>query len=234
MIAIQIKLNANLYLRDPQETKLGKKIIQYSIIFMNQLGFENFTFKKLAQHIDSTEASIYRYFKNKQQLLLYLISWYWEWMRYQIDYNIMNIIDLDTRLQIAIAVLVESFKKKSAIEYIDERLLHKIVVAESSKVFCIKNYDLKNKEEYFVNYKNLCTCISTIILEKNPNYPYPIGLVSSLIEMANSYFYRIEYLPGLTDFKLADDNLDAIKGMLEQLAFASINSISQDYFHIDQ
>ena len=47
MIAIQIQLNSNLYLRDPQETKLGKKIIEFSIILIEDLGFEKFTFKKL-------------------------------------------------------------------------------------------------------------------------------------------------------------------------------------------
>ena len=74
MIAIQIQLNSNLYIRDPQETKLGKKIIEFSIILIEELGFEKFTFKKLAIKIESTEASIYRYFQNKHKLLIYLVK----------------------------------------------------------------------------------------------------------------------------------------------------------------
>ncbi|MDH5608082.1 MAG: TetR/AcrR family transcriptional regulator, partial [Cyclobacteriaceae bacterium] len=38
-----------------------------------QIGFERFNFKKLSTTINSTEASVYRYFKNKHQLLDYLI-----------------------------------------------------------------------------------------------------------------------------------------------------------------
>lgn len=223
MIAIQIKLNSNLYLRDPQETKLGKKIIEHSIILIDQLGFENFTFKKLAQEIDSTEASIYRYFKNKHKLLVYLVSWYWEWMKFQIDYNTMNIIDVDQRLKIALSVLVESSQKNPAIEYVDENLLHKIVVAESSKAYHTKTVDTENKEGYFTAYKELCFCISKIILEKNPNHPYPKALALSLIEMANNNIYFANHLPLLTDLKIKEGYLEDVKLLLEHFAFASIN-----------
>jgi len=34
-VSVQIKVNSNLYLRDPQETKLGKKIIEYGIQLIN-------------------------------------------------------------------------------------------------------------------------------------------------------------------------------------------------------
>jgi hypothetical protein len=62
-ITIQMKLNEKLYLRDPQHTKLGRRIIQYSILLIDEIGFEAFTFKKLADRISSTEASVYRYFE---------------------------------------------------------------------------------------------------------------------------------------------------------------------------
>ena len=82
-----MKLNDKLYLRDPQATKLGRRIIQHSILLIDEIGIEDFTFKKLAQRISSTEASIYRYFENKHLLLVYLLCWYWEWMKFQIDYK---------------------------------------------------------------------------------------------------------------------------------------------------
>lgn len=50
-ITIQMKLNERLYLRDPQDTKLGRKIIQHSILLIDEIGFEAFTFKKLADQI---------------------------------------------------------------------------------------------------------------------------------------------------------------------------------------
>ncbi|WMX12235.1 MULTISPECIES: TetR/AcrR family transcriptional regulator [unclassified Aureispira] len=223
MIAIQIQLNANLYLRDPQETKLGKRIIEHSIILIDKLGFEKFTFKKLATQIESTEASIYRYFKNKHKLLIYLVSWYWEWMKYQIDFNTMNIEDVDKRLKIALSVLVESSRKNPAISYVDENLLHNIVVAESSKAYHTKLVDKENKEGYFTNYKVLCESISKIILEKSPSYPYPKALASTLIEMANNNIYFAQHLPALTDIKIPDNGeLEEVQRLLEHFAFASI------------
>lgn len=223
MIAIQIQLNANLYLRDPQETKLGKRIIEHSIILIDKLGFEKFTFKKLATKIESTEASIYRYFKNKHKLLIYLVSWYWEWMKYQIDFNTMNIEDVDKRLKIALSVLVESSRKNPAISYVDENLLHNIVVAESSKAYHTKLVDKENKEGYFSNYKVLCESISKIILEKSPSYPYSKALASTLIEMANNNIYFAQHLPDLTDIRLnKEGELEEVQDLLEHFAFASI------------
>ena len=48
-IAIKISLNEGLYLKEPQDSKLGRKIMQYSIEMIDEFGFEAFTFKKLAQ-----------------------------------------------------------------------------------------------------------------------------------------------------------------------------------------
>ena len=224
MIAIQIQLNSNLYLRDPQETKLGKKIIEFSIILIEDLGFEKFTFKKLAKKIESTEASIYRYFQNKHKLLIYLVAWYWSWMKFQVDYNTMNIEDVDKKIKIALSILVESSRKNPAIQYVDENLLHKIVVAESSKAYHNKTVDVENKEGYFSNYKELCECISTILLEKKADYPYPHTLASSLIEMANNNIYFAEHLPSLTDVKIKEGNLEDIKRLLEHFAFSSLSA----------
>jgi AcrR family transcriptional regulator len=223
MIAIQIQLNSNLYLRNPQETKLGKKIIEFSITLIEELGFEKFTFKKLATKIDSTEASIYRYFQNKHKLLIYLVAWYWSWMKFQVDYNTMNIEDVDKKIKIALSILVESSRKNPAIQYVDENLLHKIVVSESSKAYHTKTVDAENKEGYFSTYKELCECISTILLEKKPDYPYPHTLASSLIEMANNNIYFAEHLPSLTDVKIKEGNLEDIKRLLEHFAFSSLS-----------
>ena len=84
-IGIKITLNKKLYLRDPQDSSLGKRIIKHSILLIDEIGFESFNFKKLAIQMESTEASVYRYFENKHMLLIYLVSWYWEWVSYLID-----------------------------------------------------------------------------------------------------------------------------------------------------
>jgi AcrR family transcriptional regulator len=67
-LSLNIKMNNNLFLRDPEETELGREIIKNSIILIHKTGFESFTFKKLAEKIGTTEAGIYRYFENKHQV----------------------------------------------------------------------------------------------------------------------------------------------------------------------
>ena len=62
---IQIQVQDSLYVKDPQSSDLGKKIIKGSIELICELGFEQFTFKKLAVKISSTEASVYGFMKRK-------------------------------------------------------------------------------------------------------------------------------------------------------------------------
>ena len=79
---LSFSVNKNIYLRDPEGTELGKEIVKHSIELIYKLGFEQFTFKKLALEIGSTEATVYRYFENKHRLLLYILNWYWCYMEY--------------------------------------------------------------------------------------------------------------------------------------------------------
>ena len=74
-LQLQIKMNEKLFLRNPEYTELGKKLIQHSINLIHKKGFEDFTFKKLAEDVGTTEASVYRYFENKHKLLIYITSW---------------------------------------------------------------------------------------------------------------------------------------------------------------
>jgi len=44
-IQLQIKMNEKLFLRDPEQSELGQKIILHSIQLIHLNGFEAFTFK---------------------------------------------------------------------------------------------------------------------------------------------------------------------------------------------
>ena len=81
---IKISVPENIYIKDPESSELGKRIVKHSILLINDIGFDAFTFKKLGKLIGSNESSIYRYFENKHKLLLYLSSWYWAWIEYQL------------------------------------------------------------------------------------------------------------------------------------------------------
>lgn len=46
--SIQIAINEKLFLRNPEHSELGRKIIEHSVMLIDKIGFEAFTFKKLA------------------------------------------------------------------------------------------------------------------------------------------------------------------------------------------
>lgn len=81
---VKISINERLYLKDPESSKLGKRIVKHGILLIDNVGFENFNFKKLGECLSSNESSVYRYFENKHKFLLYLTSWYWGWKVYQL------------------------------------------------------------------------------------------------------------------------------------------------------
>ena len=90
-LSINLKISPELYTKDPNSSTLGRNIVSQGIIMINDLGFESFTFKKLGQEIGSNESSIYRYFESKHMLLLYLLSWYWSWVEYNLVFSTTNI-----------------------------------------------------------------------------------------------------------------------------------------------
>ncbi|MDX1940737.1 MAG: TetR/AcrR family transcriptional regulator [Saprospiraceae bacterium] len=218
-ITIQIKLNENLYLRDPQDTKLGRKIIQNSILLIDEIGFEDFTFKKLADRINSTEASVYRYFENKHLLLVYLLCWYWEWVKFRIEFNTINIEDPHQRLRVAIETLVESSQSNPSVDFVDEEVLHRIVIAEGSKAYHTKWVDKENKKGFFTTYKALCKTLADCISAINPRFAYPRALASTLLEMSNQQAHFARHLPSLTEITMENGNLIQVKQLLETFAF---------------
>ena len=222
-VGIQISLNEKLYLKDPQETTLGKNIIKDSILLIEEIGFEAFTFKKLALKMSSTEASVYRYFENKHMLLLYLVCWYWEWVSFLIDMNTRNIMDPKERLRIIIHTLIFASKENPSIEYVNESVLHRLIISEGSKAYHIKSVDQENKEGFFKDYKALTAKVAGVISEINPDFPYPRALASNLFEMANNHIYFAQHLPRLTDVTVENDDFAEVEDMLEHFAFKIIN-----------
>ncbi len=208
MATLQLQMNQNLFLRDPQETDLGRKIIRQSVIMIDQIGFEGFTFKKLAKEISSTEASVYRYFENKHKLLVYLIAWYWNWLEYKIDYNTNNIDDPFKKLDIALKLLTEKKKKDPLFPDIDEEALSRIVISESDKTYLTKQVDEDNQVGLFRGFKSLCKKVADIIKEINPEFNYPHALVSTVLQAANQQIFYSMHLPSLTELNAKQKKLD--------------------------
>ena len=219
---IQIKLSEKAYIKDPDSTELGRKIITNSIVLIDQIGFEAFTFKKLSIKIKSTEASIYRYFENKHKLLIYLISWYWNWLQYTIDYNINNIKSPQERLKIAVETFAKPIKADPTFMHVNEEALFRIVVSESSKAYLTKEVDLDNREGYFRAYKVMCDKIVAIVHEINPKYAYPHSLISTAVESAHNQKFFSKHLPSLTD--VTKQNEDDVAEFIYDFITKSIRS----------
>ncbi len=213
---ILFNIHPDLFLKDPQMSEYGQKLVSASILLFEELGFEKFTFKKLAAEIHSTEASIYRYFENKHKLLLWLSCWYWEWVNYLIDLNLMNIQDPTKKLNIVIHNIVNASTESPLTAYINENILHKVIIQESAKAYHIHNVDDENEEGFFTSYVALVDKVSKIILEICPQFNYPKMLASNLFEMANNQIYFAEHIPQLTDLKDKQSKyLDLEKAMLD-------------------
>ncbi len=169
-VALQISPNSALYIKDPQGTQTGRNILKHAIPLMQELGFEKFTFKKLANRMGSSEISVYRFFENKHKLLLYLLSWYWEWVKYSIAFNIQNVTDQHQKLEIAIRTVIESNRRNPLVDYIDEEKLYELVIEESEKAYHTKLVDEENKMGLYLTLKSLKTDIAYIISEIRPEY----------------------------------------------------------------
>ena len=217
---IQLKINEKVFTKDPSSSDLGKKIILHSIGLIDELGFEAFTFSKLADKIQCTEASVYRYFENKHRLLIYHLTWYWTWMEYRLTLATANIKSPDERLTIAIRLLTSPLEQEPRIPQVDEAALYRIVIAESQKVYLTKNVDKENKQGLFFSYKRLCKKAAGIVREINPEYRYPTALISTIVESSYDQRYFARHLPSLTE--IPKEQEDGITEYLTELVFKAI------------
>lgn len=223
MALLQLKLNDNLFQKDPQSTDLGLRIIEKSIEMIDNLGFEAFTFKKLSIEIESTEASIYRYFENKHRLLIYLISWYWSWTEYRIIFDTHLISDPKQQLLKALEIICAQHNYDDSFPIIDEPALQRIVINESDKTYLTKDVDEINKEGVFKGYKSLCALVATMVRAVNEDFEYPHALISTVLEVSHQQIFFANHLPSLTELSQEDafsQNLEFVK----QLVFNTISN----------
>ncbi|NNJ89294.1 MAG: TetR/AcrR family transcriptional regulator [Eudoraea sp.] len=196
---IKIEVNKKTYLKDPESSDLGKRIVEHSILMIHEIGFEAFTFKKLGIRIGSNESSIYRYFENKHKLLLYLTSWYWGWLEYQLVFATNSISDPKERLQKAIEIITKPVVLDTSFSHINEVLLNNIIINEYSKSYLTKEVDTENKEGYFEIYKRMVLRISEMIEHIDQDYPFPVSLSSTVLEGTLHQYFLAQHFPSLTD-----------------------------------
>lgn len=165
---------------------------------------------------------MYRYFENKHKLLVYLVSWYWAWLHYTVTFRTQNINDARERLSRAIEVITKAGEEDDpAVAHIDERQLHRVVIAESPKVYYTKEVDTENKAGFFLEYKRLCHHLALIVLEINADYRYPHALMSTMLEAAHQQLYFAQHLPSLTDVR--SEQYSETVAFLKQIVFAAVD-----------
>ena len=196
---IKISVSDRIYLKDPESTALGKRIVEYGIILIDDIGFENFTFRKLGEKINSNESSIYRYFENKHKFLVYITSWFWGWKEYQLVFATNSISDGLEKLNKAIEVITKPVEVDSKFSHINEVSLSNIIINESSKSYLTKEVDEENLEGYFSIYKRLVRRLSEMLAAVNKAYPYPSSLASTIIEGTLHQHFLKEHFRSITD-----------------------------------
>lgn len=217
--SVRVMVNEGLFKKDPETSDLGRKIVGEGILLIDELGFEDFTFKKLGDRIQSNESSIYRYFENKHMLLLYLASWYWGWLEYKLVFQTTNIPDARERLQKALDVFSSSILQDNTYSHINEEVLHRIIVNESSKSYLTKEVDAENKQGFFSVYKRLVFRLGEMISEVSPSYPYSLSLASTVVEGTLHQQFLKDHFPTITDFGTGESPRD----FFTQLVFNNLN-----------
>lgn len=197
---LRIIVPEKIYVKDPESSDLGKRIVEHSIKLIDEAGFEAFTFKKLGSLIGSNESSIYRYFESKHKLLVYLSSWYWAWIEYQLVFETHSLNPTD-KLKKAIEIIARRTKEDSKFSHINEVTLNKIIVNENSKSFLTKEVDQENKDGYFVIYKRIVHRLRDMVKDINPDYEFPSSLASTIIEGSLHQHFLKDHFKSITDCK---------------------------------
>jgi len=196
---LRISISDSLYLKDPESSDLGRKIIEHGILLIDNIGFEKFTFKKLGVEIQSNESSIYRYFENKHKFLVYITNWFWGWKEYQLALSTFNIYDPEQKLLKAVEIMSHPVEQDIRFKHIDEVALNNIIINESSKSYLTKKVDEENKSGCFMLYKSLVKRFSEMIEDLAPDYKYPFSLATTIIDGSLHQHFINQHFVSITD-----------------------------------
>lgn len=214
-VSLRIELPTYMFKRNPEESELGRAIISGSIILLDKIGFENFTFKKLAEHIRTTEASVYRYFSDKQVLLQYLETWYWSWLDLRLrDALEVGENDRKKKLEIALKILAESGKYDPSFSHIDESLLHHVIIKDGRKGYKNQKSDEVSAvpPPFYVFHQRLYKLIKEI----SPKFKFPKALALTLITTVHSSMFFGEVFPDTVE-EIDEANTESLLKFLKEM-----------------
>lgn len=211
---VKINISEKLFLKDPESSELGKKILEKSVELIQEIGFEEFTFRKLGVIIQSNESSIYRYFENKHKLLLYLTSLFWGFKELKMQYETNNIKDSQEKLEILLTIIFEDLELNQYYNYINVNYLQNIMISDFSKSYLTKNVDLDNNEGFFIVYKRVVLILSEAISNYNPNYLYAKSFSNFIIEGVLHQRFINQHFKKITSIKNSIEQNNFIKELV--------------------
>ncbi len=205
MTKYSFSLSSDLYLRDPLSSDKGKDLLRHGAPLILEMGLEAFTARKLAEASNITEATVYKYFANKQKLLQYYFQLYWTWLEQQI--KVFTAVEDDPKQKLLKAVRLLSDMPSVAADpgLVSKEVLRQLVVMEGVKAFHHAQVDADNALKLYAPYKSVAALIANMIVKVDPNQPYPYSLATTLLEMSHSLEFYRDHLPSLTDFPRDQD-----------------------------
>ncbi|MCU0328532.1 MAG: TetR/AcrR family transcriptional regulator [Chitinophagales bacterium] len=218
---ISFNINSTLFIKDPQSSEIGKSILISAVDLLHEIGLEQFTIKKLAQQINTTEATIYRYFENKFKIFLYLMNVYWQMLDFIIEVKLQNLQTTEEKIDVFLKVLCYEYIDIVEIGDISREKLLTIAMNESSKTYLLRAVDEINTQEAYHALKIMVLRFHDLLITYNPNYKYPHSLAASVFEIITKQMYFEKHLPTLTDQKFNQEF--TVYDFIRDLVYKSID-----------
>lgn len=210
---LSLELPECLYVKNPDSSKLGKNILHQAALMIGKSGIEEFNFLKLSKEIGCTEASVYRYFHNKQQLVQYLLNIYWGAICVEIEYTVRQIKSPKKRLKAALEILAAPHPEN----FTDNKLADAVVsvaMSEGVRIHLRPRISEELKAGNFKYYSTLLDQLEMLIAEGLPGYPYARSLSATMIDTAMLQMLYTSRFKSFTD-KACIEN--GISGFLKSL-----------------
>jgi AcrR family transcriptional regulator len=196
-----VHISSEAFVKNPISSELGIRIVQNAIILMNRNGVNEFTFRKLAQHLCTSEASIYRYFESKMQLLNFLSQLYWHEVKELILEEIIGVHTSEDKIIKAIEIFCNPHLPSKQNSFVDMSELHQLIIQEGVTT---NLWGESHQTDDHSSQKRLIQYLSEVILSINPNYSYPKTLISTMIHTCHLQLLFCTHLPYYTDISAED------------------------------
>ncbi len=198
-LPLKITVDEHLFIKDPADTAVGGKLLHCALELIGEDGFENFTFRRLANEAGTTEATVYRYFENKQMLFSYLVAWYWNSLHLQVLIRTRSIRNAEKKIDEIIRLLIQPVAIPGDLYSGREQKLFRIVVHESPRIFAFKTDSTAEVGKARLHaYQRFINVFAAAIQEFRPAYPYPNMLAVAAAESAHLQLLIAEATPELT------------------------------------